>query len=100
MVDTRGQRILSYETYNRSNFSTRANKTTRYFSETISFLGPKIWEVLPQNTKESENVVYVKLTFHKKILCDLFHFFSFSLFKYIVLLVLFCPMYTNFATDF
>lgn len=51
-----GQRILSYEACNRSNFSTRAIKTTRYESETRSFLGPKIWELLPQNIKESENV--------------------------------------------
>ena len=27
-------------------------ETARYNSEKISFLGPKIWELLPQNTKE------------------------------------------------
>ena len=35
---------------------TRNIKSAYYSSETISFLGPKIWELLPSNIKHSENL--------------------------------------------
>ena len=31
-------------------------KSVYYGSETISFLDPKIWELLPSNSKDSENL--------------------------------------------
>ena len=63
-----GQRDMRYETHNRPSFSIWIMETVRYSSEKISFLGPKIWEQLPQNTKEktcSRPLLCVKLTFHK-----------------------------------
>ena len=72
MSDIFGQRYMSYETHKVPSFSIWVIETTRCGSEKISFLGPKIWELLPQNTKEKtflkpDNVcvVYVKLTSHK-----------------------------------
>ena len=39
-----------------STFETRNLKRVYYGSETISFIGPKIWELLPSNIKDSENL--------------------------------------------
>ena len=37
-------------------FETRKIKSVYYGSVKISFLGPKIWEILPSNIKNSENI--------------------------------------------
>ena len=37
-------------------FETRNIKSVYYGSETISFIAPKIWELLPSNTEDSKNL--------------------------------------------
>ena len=44
-------RNISNETCNRMNFFTKTSKTTHHGSEKISFLGTKIWGLLPQDKK-------------------------------------------------
>ena len=39
-----------------STLETRNIKSVYYGSETISFIGPKIWELLPSNIKDSEDL--------------------------------------------
>ena len=41
-------------------FATGNVKPVCYGSETISFIGPKIWELLPSNIKDSENLNILK----------------------------------------
>ena len=47
---------VTYNFRNDSTFEKRNVKYAYYGSETISFLGPKIWELLPSNIKDSENL--------------------------------------------
>ena len=47
----------------RFSFKSRNIKTIKYGSETLSFLGPKIWFMLPNNIKDSVSLV----DFKKKI---------------------------------
>ena len=49
---------LAHELMNKksSAFETRNIKSVYYISGTISFLGPKIWKLLPSNIKDSENL--------------------------------------------
>ena len=39
-----------------STFETRNIKSVYYGPETTSFIGPKMWELLPSNIKDSENL--------------------------------------------
>ena len=41
-------------------FETRNIKFDYYGSETMSFLGPKIWELLPSHFKDLENLNFFK----------------------------------------
>ena len=41
-------------------FETRNIKSVYYDSETISFIGPKIWELLPSNINDSEDLNIIK----------------------------------------
>ena len=50
------KRIVTYYFRNNSTFETRNIKYVHYASETISFLGPEIWELLPSNIKDLENL--------------------------------------------
>ena len=50
------KRIVTYNFRKSSAFETRNIKSVYYISETISFLGPKIWELLPSNIKDSQNL--------------------------------------------
>ena len=50
------KRDLAYNFRINLTFETRNIKSVYYGSETISFLGPKIWEHLPNNIKNSENL--------------------------------------------
>ena len=50
------KRDVTYYFRNNSTFETRSITSVFYGSETISFLGPKIWELLPSNIKDSENL--------------------------------------------
>ena len=50
------KRNVTYNFRKNSTFETRNIKSVYYGSETISFIGPKIWELLPSNIKDSENL--------------------------------------------
>ena len=54
-------RNVTYYFRNNSAFETRNKKSVYYGTESISFLGPKIWERLPINIKDSENLSIFKL---------------------------------------
>ena len=56
MNDIFKKRNVTYNFRKNSTFETRNIKSVYYDSETISFLGPKIWELLPSNIKDSENL--------------------------------------------
>ena len=51
---------VKYSDYNlrggNNNFICENIKTVNYGSETISFLGPKIWELIPDDIKNSESL--------------------------------------------
>ena len=47
---------LTYYFRNNSTFETRSTKSVYYGSETIFFVGPIIWELLPSNIKDSEGL--------------------------------------------
>ena len=46
----------TYGFWNNSTFETRNVKYVYYDSETISFLGPKIWELFSSNIKDPSNI--------------------------------------------
>ena len=50
------KRNVTYNFRKNSTFETRNIKSVYYGSEKISFIGPKIWELLPSNLKDSENL--------------------------------------------
>ena len=50
------KRNVTYNFRKNSTFETRNIKSVYYGSETISFIGPKIWDFLPNNNKDSENL--------------------------------------------
>ena len=56
MNDIFKKRNVTYNFRKNSTFETRNIKSVYYGSETISFIGPKIWELLPSNIKDSENL--------------------------------------------
>ena len=56
MNDIFEKRNVTYDFRKNSTFETRNKKSANYGSKTISFLGPKIWELLPNNIKDSENL--------------------------------------------
>ena len=60
MNDIFKKRNVTYNFRKNSTFETRNIKSVYYGSETISFLGPKIWELLPSNIKNSENLSILK----------------------------------------
>ena len=43
-----------------STFKSRAIKKTKHGSESLSFLGPKIWELVPTNIKNSKSLTHFK----------------------------------------
>ena len=44
---------ISYDLRMRNKLYSRNPKTVRYGTETVSFLSPKIWSLIPQNIKDS-----------------------------------------------
>ena len=54
------KRNAMYNFRKNSTFETRNIKSVYYGSETISSLGLKIWERLPSNIKDSENLIIFK----------------------------------------
>ena len=53
MNDIFKKRNVTYNFRKNSTFETRNIKSVYYGSETISFIGPKIWELLPSNIRQS-----------------------------------------------
>ena len=45
-------RILPYDFRTQNDFSSRVAKTVKYGTETISFLVPKVWALVPEKMKE------------------------------------------------
>ena len=56
MNDIFKKRNVTYNFREKSTFETKNIKSVYYGSETIFFIGPKIWELLPSNIKHSENL--------------------------------------------
>ena len=56
MNDIFKKRNVTYYFRNNSTFETRNIKSVYYGSEAMSFLGLEIWELLPSNIKDSENL--------------------------------------------
>ena len=50
------KRDVAHSFRNNSTFETKNIKSVYYGLETISFLGPKIWELLPSNITDSVNL--------------------------------------------
>ena len=56
MNDILKKRNVMYNFRKNSTYETRNVKSVYYGSETISFIGTKIWELLPSNIYDSENL--------------------------------------------
>ena len=54
MKDIFKKRNVTYSFRKNSTFEIRNIKSVYYGSETISFIGPKIWELLASKIKDSE----------------------------------------------
>ena len=53
-------RALLYNLRTNSNFSSRQVNPVYHGTESLSFLGPKIWELVPEDTKQSESLQIFK----------------------------------------
>ena len=61
MNDIFKNRNVKYNFRKNSTFETRNIRSVYYGSESISFIGTKMWELLPSNIKDSENLNIFKL---------------------------------------
>ena len=61
---------LQYNLRNESAFKTENIRTVRYGSETISFWGPKIWELIPNEIKNSKSLLEFKYKRWKPSKCS------------------------------
>ena len=55
----------SYSLRNQQTFVTRPIHAVHYASNSLSYLVPKIWEMVPSNTKNKRTVTAFKLVFKK-----------------------------------
>ena len=53
-------RALLYNLRTKPNFSSRQVHSVHHGTESLSFLGPKIWELVPEDTKQSESLKIFK----------------------------------------
>ena len=53
-------RALPYNLRANSNFSSRQVHSVYHSTESLSFLGPKIWKLVPEDTKQSESLEIFK----------------------------------------
>ena len=60
MTDLFEERSLNYNLRYNNNIMTRNIHSVKYGIDTISYLGPKIWDSLPQNLKTAPNVIAFK----------------------------------------
>ena len=56
MSDVFQLRKCNYETRNFDEFVSHCVKTVHYGTETVSFLGPKLWKILPQEYKDIDSL--------------------------------------------
>ena len=56
---------MPYDLRMRNELYARNSKTVRYGTETISFLSPKIWSLIPQNIKDSGSLPCFKKNIRK-----------------------------------
>ena len=54
------KRIVPYNLRSENSFMSRQVNSVYHGTESLSFLGPKIWEQVPQEIKESENIAIFK----------------------------------------
>ena len=54
-------RETSYNFRSRSDFLPFDPRPVFHETESLSFLGPKIWELIPSNIKESDNLILFKM---------------------------------------
>ena len=54
------KRIVPYNLRSENSFMSRQVNSLYHGTESLSFLGPKIWEQVPQEIKESENIAIFK----------------------------------------
>ena len=54
--ETFQKRIISYNLRNKNSFMTRQVNSVYHGTESLSFLGPKIWDQVPQEIKESKSI--------------------------------------------
>ena len=47
--------IYEYDLRNNSDFAARRIKTVRYGSESLSYLGPRLWNILPDEYKKIQS---------------------------------------------
>ena len=53
-------RALPFNLRTNPNFSSRQVHSVYHGTESLSFLGPKIWELVPEDTKQSESLKIFK----------------------------------------
>ena len=53
-------RALPYNLRTNSNLSSRQVHSVCHFTESLSFYGPKIWELVPEDTKQSKSLKIFK----------------------------------------
>ena len=63
-------RALPYNLRTNSNFSSRQVHSVYHRTESLSFLGPKIWELVPVDTKQPESLKILKITLKSGYLQD------------------------------
>ena len=56
MSDVFQTREASYNLRNMREFKTHCVKTVHYGTESVSFLGPKLWQLLPQELKDINDI--------------------------------------------
>ena len=61
MNDIFQSRECSYNLRNKREYKQHCVKTVHYGTESISFLGPKLWAILPQEYKDVENLIEFKI---------------------------------------
>ena len=54
--ETFQKKIISYNLRNKNSFMTRQVNSVYHGTESLSFLGPKIWDQVPQEIKESKSI--------------------------------------------
>ena len=59
------KRALPYNFRTKSNFSSRQLHSVHHGNESLSFLGPKIWELVPEDTKQSKSLEIFKIKMKK-----------------------------------